>query len=152
MARPDELIANGPPDRPRGRNNRTQERYECRQRKIVRLTVRPSFQSFPALVRDVSAAGIGFLLNRPLELGAVLALQLRGGQPGTSVTRIARVVHVRRHLPVRDAPWVKKKPLFQSLLTFLNTTPATPNPNDLIWLIGCRLSPPLTQEELESLR
>jgi len=146
MSRPDE-------PRPAGREGRSHKRYHCRPRTVVRLAVRPSFQSFPALVRDVSAGGIGFLLDRPLEPGTVLALQLRGGRPGTSVVRMARVVHLRRHLPVRDAPWVKKKPLFKSLLTFLATpAPMPAAENDLIWLIGCRLSPPLSQAEMESLR
>lgn len=144
MSRPDE-------SRP-GREGRAQKRYHCRPRTVVRLAVRPSFRSFLALVRDVSAGGIGFLLDHPLETGTVLALQLRGGRPGTSTVRMARVVHVRRHLPVRDAPWVKKKPLFKSLLTFLAAgDPTSRAGDDLIWLIGCRLSPPLSREELESL-
>lgn len=146
MAQPDE-------PQPASRDGRSQERYHCRPRTVVRLAVRPNFHSFPALVHDVSAAGIGFLLDRPLEPGTVLALQLNGGRPGTSLVRMAHVVHARRHLPVRDAPWVKKKPLFKSLLSFLTASPSAPRAADnFIWLIGCRLRPPLSAEELESLR
>src|SRR5258708_34991127 len=90
-----------PPD---SHEDRTQEPYECRPGKIVYLAVRPSFHSFPALVHDVSANGIGFLLNRSLEPGTVLALQLRGGRPGTSLIRMAHVIHARPPLPVRDTP------------------------------------------------
>src|SRR5262245_46466326 len=105
-------------DRRSGVEGRRQRRHPCRTARIVQLAVRPSFRSFPALVHDVSADGIGFLLDRPLDPGTVLALQLRSERPGTSVIRMARVVHVRRHLPVNNAPWIKKKPFLRSLLAF----------------------------------
>jgi hypothetical protein len=146
MDRPDEPA-------PAGQDSRSQERYQCRPRTLVRLAVRPSFQSFPALAHDISAEGIGFLFNRPLEAGTVLALQLDGERPGISLIRMAQVIHSRRHLPVTDAPWIKKKPLFKSLLSFLTASPSAPRTaDDFIWLIGCRLRPPLSPEELESLR
>ncbi|MBI1913346.1 MAG: PilZ domain-containing protein [Planctomycetes bacterium] len=132
---------------------RGQRRYRCPPESIVRLAVRPSFQSFPALVHDVSADGLGFLLDRPLAPDTVLALQLQGERPGTSVIRIARVVHVRRHLPVKNAPWIKKKPLLRSLLAFFSARSGEgTSGEDFIWLIGCRLSPPLSEEELRGLR
>ena len=143
-----------PPDEshPAGPSGRSQQRYHCRPRTVMRLAIRPSFQSFPALVHEVSAGGIAFLLDQKLEPGTVLALQLHGGQPGTSLIRMAHVVHVRRHLPVRDAPWVKKKPLFKSLFSFLTASPSAARAADEhIWLIGCHLRPPLSEEELESL-
>lgn len=136
-----------------GVEGRRQRRYRCRGERIVRLAVRPSFQSFPALVHDVSTDGIGFLLDRPLDLGTVLALQLRGERPGGSVIRMARVVHIRRHLPVKNAPWIKKKPLLRSLLAFFSSGSAEgTSGEDFIFLIGCRLSPPLSEEELLGLR
>lgn len=138
---------------PAGRDARSQERYHCRPRTVIRLAVRPSFRSFPALVHDVSADGIGILLDQPLEPGTVLAVQLHGERPGLSMIRLAHVVNVRRHLPVRNAPWIKKKPLFKGLFNFFTVSSSTSRPaEDLIWLIGCRLRPPLSQEELESLR
>ena len=104
-------------------------------------------------MHDVSADGIGFLLDRALDLDTVLALQLQGEQPGTSVIRMARVVHVRRHLPVKKAPWVKKKPLLRSLFAFFSSGSAEGTPDkNFIWLIGCRLSPPLSELELQGLR
>jgi hypothetical protein len=103
-------------------------------------------------VHDVSADGIGFLLDRPLDLETVLALQLRGERPGTSVIRMARVVHVRRHLPVKNAPWVKKKPLLRSLFAFFSSVSGERTSGEnFIWLIGCRLSPPLSELELQGL-
>jgi len=134
-----------------GVEGRGKRRYRCREKGIVQLAVRPSFQSFPALVHDVSANGIGFLLDRSLTLDTVLALQLQGERPGISVIRMARVVHVRRHLPVKNAPWVKKKPLLRSLLAFFSSgSGGGTSSADFIWLIGCRLSPPLSEEELQT--
>ena len=138
-----------PPESPRraGVEDRCQQRYPCRPGTIVHLAVRPRFRSFPALVRDVSSCGLGLLLDRPLEIGTMMALQLCGGRPGTSMIRQAQVVHVRRHLPVKNAPWMKRKPLLQSLLSLL-----TPEAGEeYIWLIGCSLTPPLSPDELRSL-
>jgi hypothetical protein len=140
-------------ERRAGVEGRRQRRYCCRKERIVRLAVRPNFRSFPALLHDVSADGIGFLLDSPLDPGTVLALQLRSERPGTSVIRMARVVHVRRHLPVKNAPWIKKKPLLKSLLGFFSSRSGEAvSGEDFIWLIGCRLSPPLSEEELRVLR
>ena len=136
-----------------GVETRAHRRYLCRENSVVYLAVRPSFQSFLALARDVSEGGLGLLLDRPLAPGTILALQLRGGRPGTSVTRMARVVHVRRHLPVKNPPWVKKRRLFRELLSFLTPRAGRGTPDEnCIWLVGCSLSPPLSEDELESLR
>src|SRR5262245_41958006 len=81
---------------------RTQKRYRCREKKLLRFAIRPTFRNHVALINDVSVNGIGFLINEPLEAGAVLALQLRGGIPGVSMIRTARVMHVRKHLPIPD--------------------------------------------------
>jgi hypothetical protein len=142
------VTAEGP--RRAGVEGRTQTRYRCQKKKIVRFAIRPTFQNFEGVVRDVSTSGIGFLFDRPLEPGTVLAVQLKGGQPGVSMVRMARVVHIRRHFPVKDAPWVKKKPLLQSIFSFLGGEDPAPKPQ-FIYLIGCRMSVPLTAEELESL-
>src|SRR2546423_6021822 len=101
-----------------GIEGRTQKRYRCREKKIVRFAVRPTFQNFQALVRDVSALGIGFLFDRALEPGTVLALQLKGDQPGLSLVRTARVVHIRRHMLVKDSPWFKHKAPLNWLFAF----------------------------------
>src|SRR5437588_256056 len=134
------VSAQGP--RRAGVEGRTQKRYRCRAKKIVRFAIRPTFQNFEALVRDVSASGIGILFDRALEPGTVLALQIKGSLPGTSMVRMAKVVHLRRHFPVRDAPWVKKKPLLRSLFSFLGGE-ENPKEQQFIYLLGCRMSVPL---------
>jgi hypothetical protein len=45
------------------------------------------------LAVDIGADGIGFLAERPLRPGSVLALQVLRGAPSTSLTRVARVIH-----------------------------------------------------------
>ena len=130
---------------------RKQKRYSCREKQLVRFAVRPTFENFHALVHDISASGIGFLLDRPLEEGTSLVLQLRGGRPGTSLVRTAKVVHVRRHLPVKNAPWSKKKPLLRVLLSLLSGSSEEKSGEQFVYLIGCRLNPPLTPAELEGL-
>jgi hypothetical protein len=137
-------------DQPRraGVEGRTQRRYRCRENHIVRLAIRPSFQNFPALVQNVSATGIGILFDRPLERGTVLAFSLTGGLPGMSLVREARVMQVRRHMPVKNAPWAKKQSLLRSLFGFFSSAKGA---EERIWLIGCRLNPPLSEEELQIL-
>jgi len=150
MAQPQELHPEEDARRA-GVDDRGEPRYRCRDNSIVYLAVRPSFRSFPALVRDVSAGGVGLLVDRPLEPGTAIALSLCGGRPGTSVIRMAYVVHLRRHHPVKNAPWVKKRPLLRSLLGLL--VPGEKQSGDgLIWLVGCRVRPTLSPEEIESLR
>ena len=88
--------------------SQAQKRHPCRENNVIRLAIRPSFQNIQAIVHDVSVSGIAFLLDRPLEEGASLALQLKGGRRGMSMVRTAKVMHVRPHLPVKDAPWVRR--------------------------------------------
>jgi hypothetical protein len=42
---------------------------------------------------DIGPEGIGFLAERPLRPGSVLAIQVLEGAPSASLTRVARVVH-----------------------------------------------------------
>ena len=129
---------------------RTQTRYRCYDRTIVRFAIRPSYQNYFALVHDVSINGIGFLIDRPLEPGTVLALQMLGRLEETTVVRTAQVMHVRRHLPIADAPWVKKKPWLKSLLWFF-TGEEDETELEYVYLVGCRFNPPMSVEELEDL-
>jgi len=140
------------PCRPRrsGVEGRTSTRFRCRERLFVRFAVKPTFRNIVALVHDVSVNGIGFLIDQPLEAGNLLVMQIRGGSQGLSTVRTAKVMHVRKHLPVPDAPWVKKKPFLKSLLTFFAGTEQQPGP-EFIYLVGCRFSPPLSPEEMDRL-
>ena len=42
---------------------------------------------------DIGPEGVGFLADRPLRPGSLLALQMLEGAPSASLTRVARVVH-----------------------------------------------------------
>jgi hypothetical protein len=89
---------------------------------MVRFLIRPSFQCGRAFVKNISATGIGLLLNHEVALGAVMFVQLRGLRPGGTRTHLARVVHVTPEGPGR-------------------------------WLVGCRLTCTLSEDELrEALR
>jgi hypothetical protein len=134
-----------------GIDQRTQMRYRCPKHLVVRFAIKPTFRNYSALVHDISVNGIGFLVDEPLAREAILALQLRGGRPGSSLIRTGRVMHVRKHLPIADAPWVKKKPFLKTLLSlFLNGDNRERLP-EFIYLVGCRFSPALTPEELHAL-
>jgi hypothetical protein len=136
-----------------GAESRSEKRYRGRKGSGLRLAIRPSFQNLSALVHDLSASGIGFLLDRPLEPGTTLALQLKFGRDDDdSVVRTARVVHVRPHLPVNNAPWVKRKPLLKVMFSFLAGGKEEKSAAEKqVWLVGCRMSPPLSPEELIAL-
>jgi hypothetical protein len=70
---------------------RREPRRPCPSQPLLRYVVRPGLESRWGHALDVSARGIGFLTGEPLRAGAVLALQLRGGAPGASRVRVARV-------------------------------------------------------------
>ena len=59
----------------------------------VRLLARPSFRSYRALLRDVSFRGIGLLVEESLEVGSVLAVQLRSKHTQVSGILTATVRH-----------------------------------------------------------
>jgi hypothetical protein len=72
---------------------------------------------------DFSAAGVGLLLRCHLEPGATLLLQLPAPPRGATHTRLARVAH------------------------------ATPLPGEGdTWLVGCRLTPFLSDRDFDRLR
>ncbi len=83
-------------DRPEA-ERRACSRYYFGPNPVVRFLVRPSFQCSRAILKDLSVEGIGLMLNRKLEPGTVLVVQLRGGRRGTSQTRLARVVQATPH-------------------------------------------------------
>ena len=76
-----------------GAERRREARHPCPAQPLLRYVVRPGLESRWGHAVDVSARGIAFLAAEPLRPGAVLAIQLRGGVPGASRTRVARVAH-----------------------------------------------------------
>ena len=85
---PAEILPGSGPD-----SNRAGTRYPCDLRPLVPLMIRPTYGSLRALVRDVSLAGIGLMLDRPLEPGSLLAIHLGAWRAGQSGVLLAEVVH-----------------------------------------------------------
>jgi hypothetical protein len=69
------------------------ERLPCQQYVALTILIRPKMQKFEVTVHDVSHTGIGFLLDAPLKVGTVLALQRRIYVPGQSWIRSGKVTH-----------------------------------------------------------
>jgi hypothetical protein len=74
-------------------NRRAADRCSCTDLRLVRLVARPSFQSCAAFVHELSRAGLGLILPRPLDIGTLLALQLRKQHTGLSDILTAQVRH-----------------------------------------------------------
>ncbi len=102
-------------------DRRGHERLTCPGLPEVCYLLRPSMREGRAMVRDLSAGGIGLFLSCPLDTGAVLLLQLPGPRGGTTHTQRARVAHTTAYQ--------------------VGT-----------WLVGCRLTPPLSGQDLARLR
>ncbi len=77
---------------------RSASRRHCRRYTFVRFIVRPHYQGYQVLLRDISPSGLSFLHHAALEPGTVVALQVRSSLPGMSLVRTARVAHA---LPYR---------------------------------------------------
>jgi hypothetical protein len=73
---------------------RLSRRYRLPLGGLCRFALKPEFRCRRATLYDVSARGAGLILPYPLELGALLLLQLRPGRPGQTHVLSARVAHV----------------------------------------------------------
>jgi PilZ domain len=129
---------------------RRHPRHLCVDAGVLRLSVRPEFRGRRALLIDVSAGGIGFLLKDALEAGTVLVFELKGSREGEVVSQIARVRHSRPHPTPANAPWLPPTPkfgrFFRSLLGM-----ETPLPQGHAWLVGCAFDSPLGENEIKQL-
>lgn len=74
-------------------DRRGEDRHRCFPRRLVRLLVRPSFRCLPALVADAAADGLGLLMDDRLEVGDVLALEVKAWERGKTQIRSATVIH-----------------------------------------------------------
>jgi hypothetical protein len=88
------------------------ERYPCLRRPAVRLLAKPSFQSYHAVVRDISFRSIGLLLEKPFEAGTILAIQMRSRHAGFSGILSAKVQHAAQQA---DGTWLMGCTLSRSL-------------------------------------
>jgi hypothetical protein len=86
-----------------GMERRACARYRYRTPPQIRFLVRAALLGGEAFARDISAHGIGLLVGHPLREGTVLLLEQPGKFPGTTRTRVARVVHAT---PLQDGEWL----------------------------------------------
>ncbi len=120
-----------------------EHRHVCVRAGVVSLAARPVVGGRRGLLVDVSASGIGLLLESPLEAGTALAVQL----PGDGVeARPARVTHCRPSPAPADAPWLTWR---DRLALRACRLLGLPDPAaGRAWLVGCEFGRPLTTEEL----
>lgn len=126
---------------------RRHPRQLCVDGSVLRLAVRPEFRGRRAVLIDVSAGGIGFLLKDPLEADTMLAFELQGAGDFGPITRVARVRHSRPHPTPANAPWLPPTPVFSRFFRGLFGQP-TPPAIGLAWLIGCQWDKPMSDAEI----
>jgi hypothetical protein len=125
-------------------DQRRHDRYLCINGGSLRLCVRPTFRGQRAVLLDVSAGGIGFLLEAPLAAGTVLALELGGGGLGC----VATVRHCREQLPPSDAASPPRSALVRFVHQIFGRPTPTPAPRLRTWKIGCEFNRPLSANDL----
>jgi hypothetical protein len=108
----------GPPPAP---ERRRCARHPCPVPATVLYALPPSYRLDSGRLRDLSASGVGLLLDGAPEPGAVLFLHWPAWAPSGIGTRLARVAHVRQEAGGG-------------------------------YLVGCALTPPLSEGEVDSFR
>jgi hypothetical protein len=124
-------------------------RYRCGDGTVMRLAVRPEFRGYRALLHDFSSGGFGLLMERPVDLGTVLVIELRSGSADSASNHLGRVIHVRRHPTPPDAPWAPRRTLARTLCKLVGLGPRQPEVES--WFIGCRFHQPLNEDEIRRL-
>jgi hypothetical protein len=126
-------------------NERGHVRYLCGEGAATRLVSRPVPGGRRALLRDVSAGGVGLLLDHPLEVGRPVAVDLWDA-PGASCARLAKVVHVRPHPAPAEAGRPAGGRLPALLRRLLGLRPARREGG--WWFVGCEFDLPLTDDDV----
>ena len=125
---------------------RKHRRHLCVDSGVIRLSVRPEFRGRRALLVDISAGGIGFLLEEPLDAGMMLVFELKTGTGAEPMNRIARVRHSRLHSVPLEAPWLPQSSglgkIFRGLFGLKAPPPAQ------AWLVGCEFDRSLSDTEI----
>jgi hypothetical protein len=67
-------------------------RHPCKPNFLIRLLVRPSYHNLRAFDNDLSRTGVGLFIDRNLDIGTTLVLQLLK-EEHHSLIRVAQVVH-----------------------------------------------------------
>jgi hypothetical protein len=124
-------------------------RYMGIENGVLRLAVRPEFRGRRALIVDLSAGGIGFLVEDNLAVGSVLVFELKGRNLAGMMGRFARVRHCRPHPVPADAPWLPQKNGFSNVFRQFLGISDTPQGN--AWLVGCEFDHPFDEDEIKQL-
>lgn len=85
-----------------GPNRRACIRYRCTRPIPRRMAIAESFTSLDAWVVDISASGLCLLLDRPLEQGTLLFVELESAPTFPPVELLAKVARVS---PVTEGEW-----------------------------------------------
>lgn len=129
-------------------DERTHTRYMGGEGIRLRLAVQPTYRGHRAVLCDISVGGVGLLMERPLEAGTVIAVELRENLD-EGVTRIARVAHSRPWETPADAPWLPKPhPLWTLIGRLVGSNPPQ---RETCWFVGCKFDSPLNEDELHRL-
>jgi len=75
---------------------RSESRHTCVKAHQLTILVRPKMTKHQVVIVDVSATGIAFLNDEPLESGTVVALQRQIMMPNQSWIRSGKVSHAKR--------------------------------------------------------
>ncbi len=126
---------------------RQHPRVVCVDGGVLRLAIRPEFRGRRAVLIDVSAGGIGFVLQDALPTETILVFELKAGDGEEALGRRARVRHCRPHPVPANAPWIPQPPLVSRVFRRLFGVEPEPTGNDA-WFIGCEFDRPLSDAEL----
>jgi PilZ domain len=81
---------------------RREERHRCNRFLMIRVLAKPSFQSYRAIINDISKRSIGLVMVRAFEPNTLLAIQLQSKHTGVSGILTAQV---RRTVPLPNGNW-----------------------------------------------
>jgi hypothetical protein len=103
MSETNPSIENSPAKRPTTEERRGAERFQPEPPSICRIVSEGQEPGLHATVRNLSATGIGLLVNHPLKAGNVLILNLQSG-----LQRLARPlpVKVTHASPLSEGNWL----------------------------------------------
>jgi hypothetical protein len=88
--------------RPEDADQRSWDRYSCDLRAFYQVPTVPEAGTRPATVLNISASGVGLLVDQPVENGTLLSVELQSPLASTGKTMLCCVVHVTRQ---GDAEW-----------------------------------------------
>jgi len=123
-------------------------RHLCIDGGAMRLTVHPEFRNRTAILIDVSTGGIGFIVEGEVEVGAVVAFELKAPNGNDIIGRIARVRNCRPCPPPPDAPWMPPTPIVIALIRRVLGVQG-PQVDGHAWRVGCQFDRPLEEKELQ---